>query len=316
MTETPSAPAHHRPRQADVVRVPRRRRGRRDPEHRAGGDGRQAGLLHGDGRRPPDHAGRARRADRDERAVRPRVAEQPGRRWRTSTTTRRPGVTRCPPSTPSRSRTRRARPTWRVSSSSRSAPSGTLPTSSPPLVTATGSAGTSTTATSTTGASGSSGPCTTATCSTEWIPALEGVAAKLEAGGRVADVGCGHGASTILLAQAFPNATFVGSDYHAESIAVARERAAAAGVDDRVTFEVAAGDRLQRHGVRPDRDVRLAARHGRPGRRGPARARRDRRRRHVDGRRADGGRPRRGQPQHRSAAPTTASRRCCARPRP
>jgi SAM-dependent methyltransferase len=75
---------------------------------------------------------------------------------------------------------------------------------------------------------------------TEWIPALEGVAAKLEAGGRVADVGCGHGASTILLAQAFPNATFVGSDYHAESIEVARERAAAAGVDDRVSFEVAA----------------------------------------------------------------------------
>ncbi|WP_028047219.1 trans-aconitate 2-methyltransferase [Cellulomonas sp. URHE0023] len=75
---------------------------------------------------------------------------------------------------------------------------------------------------------------------TEWIPALEGVAAKLQAGGRVADVGCGHGASTILLAQAFPNATFVGSDYHAESIEVARERAAAAGVDDRVTFEVAA----------------------------------------------------------------------------
>ncbi|WP_028049066.1 trans-aconitate 2-methyltransferase [Cellulomonas sp. URHD0024] len=74
---------------------------------------------------------------------------------------------------------------------------------------------------------------------TEWIPALEGVAAKLEAGGRVADVGCGHGASTILLAQAFPRATFVGSDYHPESIAIARERAAAAGVDDRVTFELA-----------------------------------------------------------------------------
>jgi len=73
----------------------------------------------------------------------------------------------------------------------------------------------------------------------EWIPALEGVAAKLEAGGRVADVGCGHGASTILLAKTFPNATFVGSDYHEASIEVARERAAAAGVSDRVTFEVA-----------------------------------------------------------------------------
>ncbi|WP_426595037.1 class I SAM-dependent methyltransferase [Cellulomonas sp. McL0617] len=74
---------------------------------------------------------------------------------------------------------------------------------------------------------------------TEWIPALEGVSAKLSAGGRVADVGCGHGASTILLAQAFPTATFVGSDYHAESIEIARERARAAGVQDRVTFEVA-----------------------------------------------------------------------------
>jgi SAM-dependent methyltransferase len=74
---------------------------------------------------------------------------------------------------------------------------------------------------------------------TEWIPALDGVQAKLEAGARVADVGCGHGASTILLAKAFPRSTFVGSDYHAGSIAVARERAVEAGVADRVTFEVA-----------------------------------------------------------------------------
>ncbi len=72
-----------------------------------------------------------------------------------------------------------------------------------------------------------------------WIPALEGVQDKLEAGALVADVGCGHGASTILLAQAFPNSHFVGSDYHAESIATARARAAEAGVEDRVRFEVA-----------------------------------------------------------------------------
>jgi SAM-dependent methyltransferase len=71
-----------------------------------------------------------------------------------------------------------------------------------------------------------------------WLPALEGVVEKLEQGARVADVGCGHGSSTILMAQAFPNSTFVGSDYHEGSIETARERAREAGVDDRVTFEV------------------------------------------------------------------------------
>jgi SAM-dependent methyltransferase len=71
-----------------------------------------------------------------------------------------------------------------------------------------------------------------------WLPALDGVVAKLEAGGTVADVGCGHGASTILMAQAFAGSTFVGSDYHAGSIAVARKRAKEAGVDARVRFEV------------------------------------------------------------------------------
>jgi len=72
-----------------------------------------------------------------------------------------------------------------------------------------------------------------------WIPALDGVAKKLEAGGKVADVGCGLGASTILMARAFPKSKFYGFDYHEESIATARQRAKAAGVDDRVTFEVA-----------------------------------------------------------------------------
>ena len=72
-----------------------------------------------------------------------------------------------------------------------------------------------------------------------WLPALDGVVEKLERGARVADVGCGHGASTILMAEAFPRSTFVGSDYHDGSIATARERAEAAGVTDRVSFEVA-----------------------------------------------------------------------------
>jgi ubiquinone/menaquinone biosynthesis C-methylase UbiE len=72
-----------------------------------------------------------------------------------------------------------------------------------------------------------------------WIPALDGVAAKLEAGATVADVGCGLGASTILLAQHYPNSRFTGSDYHDESIEIARKRAADAGVADRIHFETA-----------------------------------------------------------------------------
>jgi SAM-dependent methyltransferase len=73
----------------------------------------------------------------------------------------------------------------------------------------------------------------------EWLPALDGVTAKLTAGATVADVGCGYGASTILMARAFPRSRFVGSDYHRESIDIARTRAAQAGVADRVRFEVA-----------------------------------------------------------------------------
>jgi SAM-dependent methyltransferase len=73
-----------------------------------------------------------------------------------------------------------------------------------------------------------------------WLPALDGVQVKLESGAVVADVGCGHGASTILMAQAFPNSEFVGFDYHRASIERAREAARQAGVDARVRFEVAA----------------------------------------------------------------------------
>ena len=72
-----------------------------------------------------------------------------------------------------------------------------------------------------------------------WIPALEGVEAKLKAGARVADIGCGHGASTLLMAKSYPKSKFFGFDYHVPSIEKAREKAKAAGVADRVTFEVA-----------------------------------------------------------------------------
>jgi ubiquinone/menaquinone biosynthesis C-methylase UbiE len=75
-----------------------------------------------------------------------------------------------------------------------------------------------------------------------WIPALDGVQDKLRAGARVADIGCGLGASTILLAREYPNSVFTGSDYHDQSIEIARKRAGDAGVTDRVSFEVAAAD--------------------------------------------------------------------------
>jgi SAM-dependent methyltransferase len=74
----------------------------------------------------------------------------------------------------------------------------------------------------------------------DWIPALKGVEARLKAGARVADIGCGHGASTILMAKAYPASTFFGFDYHMPSIERARATAREEGVADRVTFEQAA----------------------------------------------------------------------------
>jgi SAM-dependent methyltransferase len=73
----------------------------------------------------------------------------------------------------------------------------------------------------------------------EWLPALDGVVPKLERGAAVADVGCGHGASTIIMAKAFPRTRFIGFDYHAPSIERAREAADAAGVTGNVSFEIA-----------------------------------------------------------------------------
>jgi SAM-dependent methyltransferase len=75
-----------------------------------------------------------------------------------------------------------------------------------------------------------------------WLPSLDGVVARLEAGATVADVGCGHGASAILMAQAFPASTFHGFDTHAASIETAQRRAAEAGVADRVDFMLSAAD--------------------------------------------------------------------------
>ena len=78
-----------------------------------------------------------------------------------------------------------------------------------------------------------------ANLTSSWIPSLTGADKRLADGARVADVGCGFGASTIIMAQAYPNSTFEGVDYHQPSIEAARGRAAAAGVADRITFRVA-----------------------------------------------------------------------------
>lgn len=85
-------------------------------------------------------------------------------------------------------------------------------------------------------------PTYTAHLIADWLPALDGVVAKLTAGAEVVDVGCGHGASTILMAQAFPASTFVGVDGHPDSVATARERALESEVKGRITFDTVAAD--------------------------------------------------------------------------
>jgi SAM-dependent methyltransferase len=77
-----------------------------------------------------------------------------------------------------------------------------------------------------------------------WIPALTGIEAKLKTGAKVADIGCGHGSSTIIMAQTYPNSRFWGFDNHEKSIATAKERAEAAGVSDRVTFTAVAANEI------------------------------------------------------------------------
>jgi SAM-dependent methyltransferase len=85
----------------------------------------------------------------------------------------------------------------------------------------------------------------------EWLPALDGVVPKLQRGAKVADVGCGHGASTVIMAQAFPASHFDVNDFHRASIETARRRAAAAGVGDHVAFAVASAKSFE------DRDYDL-----------------------------------------------------------
>jgi cyclopropane fatty-acyl-phospholipid synthase-like methyltransferase len=80
---------------------------------------------------------------------------------------------------------------------------------------------------------------------TTWVPGLDGVEDRLQRGIRVADIGCRHGAATTLMAQAYPGSTFVGSDSFAPSIASARDRASRAGLEGRVSFEVASAQTFE-----------------------------------------------------------------------
>src|SRR5579863_635469 len=125
-----------------------------------------------------------------------------------------------------------------------------------------------------------------------WIPALDGVAEKLADGGRVADIGCGHGASTVLLAQAYPKARIQGSDYHQASVDIARKRAADAGVAGRARFEVASAQTFSGTGYNLVATFDCLHDMGDPAH--PAGARR---RRHLADRRAAGRRHARRQPQ-------------------
>jgi 2-polyprenyl-3-methyl-5-hydroxy-6-metoxy-1,4-benzoquinol methylase len=90
--------------------------------------------------------------------------------------------------------------------------------------------------------------CYQASLVSEWLPTLSGVTAKLEKGAKVADVGCGHGHSTVLMAKAYPESRFWSFDVHEESIEIARRAASEAGVENRVSFEVAKADDYAKHG--------------------------------------------------------------------
>ena len=103
-----------------------------------------------------------------------------------------------------------------------------------------------------------------------WLPALDGVVAKLERGATVADVGCGHGFSTVIMAKAFPKSTFVGYDFHPAPSSRREAHAEQHGVTANTRFEVGSGQRFSRQGPRPRDVLRLPARHGRSGRRGAA----------------------------------------------
>ena len=149
-----------------------------------------------------------------------------------------------------------------------------------------------------------------------WLPALDGMVAKLERGAVVADVGCGHGFSTVMMAKAFPNSTFVGYDFHPGSVEQARKHASEHGVAANTRFEVGLAGEFPGRDSGPRDLLRLPARHGRPGRRGTARAAGVEAGRALDGRGACGGVTASKTTSTPSAACIMRLRRWCAcRPR-
>jgi hypothetical protein len=130
-----------------------------------------------------------------------------------------------------------------------------------------------------------------------WLPALDGVEEKLRVGASVADVGCGLGSSSRLMAEAYPRSRITGFDYHRESIELARQKAKAAGLSDRLRFEAAPAQTFPGSGYDLITNVRLPARHGRSGRGRAPRAAGARARRHVANSGADRRRQRAAEPE-------------------
>ena len=177
--------------------------------------------------------------DLDRRQVRPRVAERPGRGVLPLLRSGDRDVRALPRSTRSRSPTSPVPPSCRACSRSPTAPSGTRRGSSSWLASGDGLGWHDHNSDVHEGCERFFRPGYLANLVDAWLPALDGVVDKLRSGARVADIGCGFGASTVLMASAFPASRFVGSDYHETSIETARERAGQAGVGESAQFEVA-----------------------------------------------------------------------------
>ncbi len=301
--------------EARAVRRLGRRRPRRHPEHRADPDRRRARPLQGDGRRRTADRGRAGRAHRDGGALRARVARRPGRGRLRRLRRRQRSATSCRPSRRWRSPTRTARRSCSAAFRSRAPVLADEPKLAEAFRTGEGVGWHEHDHRLFEGTERFFRPGYRANLVERLDPgARRAWRRSSSAGAKVADVGCGHGASTLIMAEAYPQSTFVGFDYHDGSIEAARRGGRGApGSADRVSFEVAGAKEYSGDGLRPRLLLRLPARHGRSGRGAAPRPRDARRRRHRDAGRALRGRHAWRTTSTRSAASTTARRRCSAR---